>query len=196
MGNSYLIVGLGNPGREYARTRHNAGYMVLEQLGERWKASWALEKKFHSRMARVDRDGDKLFLCQPGTFMNASGEAVGPLAAYYQVALERMLVVVDDADLPFGGVRLRPGGSSGGHHGLESIEQHLSSREFPRLRLGIGRDQADGARQITGHVLSHFSAGERELLEKVLLRACDQVECWLREGILKAMSQFNGVVKT
>ena len=196
MGNSYLIVGLGNPGREYARTRHNAGYMVLEQLEERWKASWSLEKKFHSRVARVDRDGDKLFLCQPGTFMNASGEAVGPLMDYYQVALERILVVVDDADLPFGGVRLRPGGSSGGHHGLESVEQHLGSREFPRLRLGIGRDQKDGARQITGYVLSHFSAGERELLEKVLLRACDQVECWLREGILKAMSQFNGVVKT
>lgn len=97
---------------------------------------------------------------------------------------------------PLGGVRLRPGGSSGGHHGLESVEQHLGSREFPRLRLGIGRDQKDGARQITGYVLSHFSAGERELLEKVLLRACDQVECWLREGILKAMSQFNGVVKT
>ena len=196
MGSFYLIVGLGNPGREYARTRHNAGFMVLERLGERWQSSWALEKKFHSRVVRTERVGCKLVLCQPETFMNASGEAVGPLVNYYEVELERMLVVVDYADLPFGEVRLRARGSSGGHHGLESIERHLGSREFPRLRLGIGREPREGARQITGHVLSHFSPGERELLEKVLLRACDQVECWLREGILKAMSQFNGVVKT
>jgi PTH1 family peptidyl-tRNA hydrolase len=99
--------------------------------------------------------------------------------------------VVDDADLPFGEIRLRPGGSSGGHHGLESIEQHLGSREFARLRIGIGR--RDGARQITGHVLGKFDAAESGALEKILERAADQLDCWLDAGLQKAMSQFNGL---
>jgi PTH1 family peptidyl-tRNA hydrolase len=99
---------------------------------------------------------------------------------------------VDDADLPLGEIRLRPGGSSGGHHGLESIEQHLSSREFARLRIGIGRK--DGKREITGHVLGRMEPGESAVMEKVLARAVDQVECWLAHGLQKAMSQFNGVL--
>jgi PTH1 family peptidyl-tRNA hydrolase len=103
-----------------------------------------------------------------------------------------LLVAVDDADLPLGGIRLRTGGSSGGHHGLESIEQHLGSREFARLRLGIGRQ--DGAREITDYVLSRFDANESALMKKVLDRAADQAECWLNDGIQKAMNQFNGVV--
>jgi len=101
-------------------------------------------------------------------------------------------VAVDDADLPFGEIRLRPGGSSGGHHGLESIEQHLGSREFARLRIGIGRK--DGARQITNYVLGKFEPAEQELLQKILERAANQVECWLAAGLQKAMSQFNGVI--
>ncbi|MCI0744672.1 MAG: aminoacyl-tRNA hydrolase [Verrucomicrobia subdivision 3 bacterium] len=193
MENLRLIVGLGNPGREYARNRHNAGFMVLDQLAERWKARWGLEKKFAARLARVERDGHRLILCQPRTFMNASGEAIRSLVAFYQAPLEAILVVVDDADLPLGEIRLRARGSSGGHHGLESIEQHLATREFARLRIGIGRERSD-VRQITGHVLSDFSRPERELMEKVLARACDQIECWLREGILQAMSRYNGVV--
>jgi PTH1 family peptidyl-tRNA hydrolase len=99
---------------------------------------------------------------------------------------------MDDADLPLGEIRLRAGGGSGGHHGLESIEQHLGTNDFARLRLGIGR--ADGAREITDHVLGRFDAGEAALMEKVLVRAADQVECWLAAGIEKAMNQFNGVV--
>ena len=194
MGNLYLIAGLGNPGREYVRTRHNAGFMVLDRLAARVQAGWALEKKFDSKVARAERDGNKLFLCEPETFMNASGEAVAAVAAYYQVAVERSLVVVDDADLPLGEIRLRPSGSSGGHHGLESIERHLGTREFQRLRVGIGRD-SHGARQITGYVLSPFSAAEAERVEQVLERACDQIECWWRDGIAKAMNRFNGVVK-
>ena len=194
MGNLYLIAGLGNPGREYVRTRHNAGFMVLDRLARRLQSGWALEKKFSSKLARSERDGNKLFLCEPETFMNASGEAVAAVAAYYQVPVEQSLVVLDDADLPLGEIRLRPRGSSGGHHGLESIEQHLGTREFPRLRVGIGRAN-NGARQITGYVLSPFSAAEAGLMEQVLERACDQIECWWRDGILKAMNQFNGVVK-
>jgi PTH1 family peptidyl-tRNA hydrolase len=193
MENLRLIVGLGNPGRNYARTRHNAGYMVLNGLGERWKAEWAARKKFAARVAKVDRGGQRLVLCKPETFMNASGEAVGPLAAYYKVPVEGVLVVVDDADLPLGELRMRARGSSGGHHGLESIEQHLGTREFARLRIGIGRGQT-AVRQITGHVLAEFSRAESELMDKVLVRACEQVECWAQEGIVQAMNRFNGIV--
>ena len=124
--------------------------------------------------------------------MNASGKSVGSLATFYHVPPDRCLVVVDDADLPFGQIRMRPGGSSGGHHGLESIEQHVGSREFARLKVGIGRK--DGRREITGHVLGKFGADEAPLLEKVLQRAAHQAECRVAEGIEKAMNRFNGVV--
>ena len=183
----YLIVGLGNPGKEYARTRHNAGFLLVEKLATRWKADWTNEKKFQSRLARAERK----ILCQPQTFMNVSGEAVGALVKFYQLPLKDLLVAVDDADLPFGEIRLRASGSSGGHHGLESIEQHVGSREFARLRIGIGR--REGAREITGHVLGQFSSEESELLENVLARAADQSECWLTEGVQVAMNKFNGV---
>ena len=125
--------------------------------------------------------------------MNLSGEAVGAVVNFYQLPLTGLLVAVDDADLPLGEIRLRAGGSSGGHHGLESIEQHLGANNFARLRLGIGR--ADGAREITDYVLGRFEAGEVVLMEKVLGRAADQAKCWLADGIEKAMNQFNGNVE-
>jgi len=194
MDNVYLIAGLGNPGRQYARTRHNAGFMVLEQLAERWQATWRAEKKFHARLARVERDGRKVMLCQPDTFMNASGEAVGPVAAFQKIPPSRVLVVVDDADLAFGQLRLRPDGSSGGHHGLESIEAHLGTRGYPRQRIGIGRDDP-AAREISGYVLSPFRKEEQPLLEKVLQTACEQIECWLVEGAAQAMNRYNGALQ-
>ena len=195
MENSYLMVGLGNPGSEYAGTRHNAGFLALDRLADRWRVDWSAGKKFHSRLARLEREGRRLLLAQPQTFMNASGEAVKALVDFYRVTAGRLVVVVDDADLPLGEIRLRPGGSSGGHHGLESVEQHVGTREFARLRIGIGRTERAG-RAITGHVLGAFTAAERELLEKVLTRAGDQLECWWRDGIQKAMSQFNGAINS
>jgi len=193
MENEYLIVGLGNPGREYERTRHNAGFMVVERLAALWKVEWSLEKKFSARVAKLERDGKRAWLCQPQTYMNLSGESVGAVLGFRKIPATRLLVVVDDADLPFGGIRLRPGGSSGGHHGLESIEQHLGTREYARQRIGIGRrDQS--VRQIAGHVLEQFSPAERDLLEKILQKACEQVECWFGLGVAKAMNQFNGAV--
>jgi PTH1 family peptidyl-tRNA hydrolase len=192
MENLHLIVGLGNPGAEYAQTRHNAGFLLVEKLASRWRADWANERKFQARVARADCGGRKVLLCEPQTFMNLSGEAVGALVEFYRLPVTQLLVAVDDADLPFGEIRLRASGSSGGHHGLESIEQHLASREFARLRIGIGRK--DGERTITGYVLGKFDSGESEWLKKVLERATDQVETWLADGIQKAMSQFNGVV--
>jgi PTH1 family peptidyl-tRNA hydrolase len=190
MENVYLLVGLGNPGSEYARTRHNAGFLVVDRLAGQWRAGWSYEKKFNARVARVDRDGTRVFLCQPQTYMNSSGETVAEMVAYYRVPLKGLLVVVDDADLPLGEIRLRPGGSSGGHHGLESIEQHLGTREYARQRIGIGRER--GVREITGYVLGRFNSTEAEQLDKVLTVACDQAECWLDAGIQKAMNQFNG----
>ena len=190
--NLSLIVGLGNPGAEYARTRHNAGFLLVERLAERWAARWGYERKFNARIARAERAGQSIMICEPQTYMNSSGEAVGSVSEFYRVPASRLLVVVDDADLPFGEIRLRPGGSSGGHHGLESIEQRLGTREYARLRIGIGRQQ--GAREITDYVLGRFRSTEAAVVDKILSAASDQVECWLESGIQKAMSQFNGVV--
>lgn len=193
MEDRHLIVGLGNPGAEYAKTRHNAGFMLVDLLAKNWRADWNNEKKFQSRLAKAERSGNRLVLCEPQTFMNLSGEAVGALVKFYQLPLPRLVVAVDDADLPLGEIRLRPSGSSGGHHGLESIEQHLGSREYARLRIGIGRK--DSRREIAGHVLGKLSGAELMLMEKVLVRAAKQVECWLANGLPKAMSQFNGVIE-
>ena len=188
----HLIVGLGNPGADYAKTRHNAGFLLVEKLAAQWKAGWNNERKFAARMAKANHGGTKVLLCEPQTFMNLSGESVAAVMQFYQLPSENILVVVDDADLPLGEIRLRPGGGSGGHHGLESVAQHLGSKEYARLRIGIGRKNE--ARQITGHVLGKFSADESALLEKVLERAAMQLECWLTAGLQKAMNQFNGVV--
>ena len=194
MDSGHLIVGLGNPGTQYSRTRHNAGFMVVEQLAARWGSGWSEEKKFNARVAQVRRNGGRVWLCQPQTFMNLSGETVAAMVNFYQVPLDHLLVVVDDADLPLGGIRLRPDGSSGGHHGLESIEQHLATRKTARMRIGIGR--LDGVREISNYVLGKFDATESVLLEKVLTVAANQAECWLDAGIAKAMNQYNGVVNS
>jgi peptidyl-tRNA hydrolase, PTH1 family len=189
----HLIAGLGNPGREYAQTRHNAGFLVVERFAERRRAIWKFEDKFAARIALAEFENNKLILCEPQTYMNLSGRAIGPLAAYYKVPLEKMVVVVDDADLPLGQLRLRPGGSSGGHHGLDSVEKGIGTRDYARLRIGIGRRDA-GVREITGHVLGRFQPAETELLDKVLERAANQIECWISAGLEKAMNQFNGVI--
>jgi PTH1 family peptidyl-tRNA hydrolase len=187
----HLIVGLGNPGAEYARTRHNAGFMLAARLAKRWRADWSLEKRFRARVARAEFAGKCALLCEPQTFVNLSGEAINAMVRFYRLPPTRLVVAVDDADLPLGEIRMRPGGSSGGHHGLESIEQHLGSRQFARLRIGIGRK--DARREITGHVLGRLNADETAVIGKALERAADQIECWLTHGLQKAMSQFNGV---
>jgi len=189
--NLFLITGLGNPGQEYAGTRHNIGYELAARLAGQSRAVWKLEKKFNARLAWLEQTGRKIILCQPQTFMNASGEAMGALVRFYQLPVERTLVVVDDADLPLGQIRLRSEGSSGGHHGLESVEQQLGTREYLRLRLGIGRREDDG-RQISNYVLGRFAGAERPGVDEVLSRAGQQVECWLDAGISQAMNEFNG----
>jgi peptidyl-tRNA hydrolase, PTH1 family len=189
----HLIVGLGNPGAEYAGTRHNAGFLVVEESARRASARWNFEKKFDARVAKRELFGQKVLLAEPQTFMNSSGEAVSALLNFYHIPASHLLVIADDADLPFGEIRLRSKGSSGGHHGLESIEQHIGSRDYSRLKVGIGRKR-EGQREITNFVLGKFSSAEAKLLEKIMQRATDQVESWVVDGIEKAMNRFNGVV--
>src|ERR1700722_976014 len=154
MENIFLIVGLGNPGAEYAKTRHNAGFLLVEKLAAKWKCDWANERKFDARIAKPGCNGKRVLLCEPQTFMNLSGETVGALKDFYQLPLKQILVAVDDADLPLGETRLRKSGRSGGPHSLVSNERHLAAREFARLRIGIGRK--DSAREITNYVLGKF----------------------------------------
>ena len=191
MANLFCVAGLGNPGNEYARSRHNAGFLVTERLAGQWERRWRADRRFSARVARWEGAGRRVLLFQPLTFMNASGEAVQAIVDYYRIDLARLLVVVDDADLAFGQMRMRPGGSSGGHHGLESIERHLRTRSFARLRLGIGRENPV-VREITDHVLGRFTVAEQPVFDQVVERACDQITCWLNEGIETAMSRFNG----
>lgn len=194
MNTSGLIVGLGNPGPEYRETRHNAGFMLAERLAERWGGVWRVEKKFFASLAECRFAGRRWILCRPQTYMNASGEAVGRVAAFHKVAPDRILVLVDDADLPLGTLRLRPEGSPGGHHGLESVEHHLGTRSYPRLRLGIARPQ-QSRRDLVGHVLGRLADEDRPSWELMLQRASTQVECWATEGIASAMNRHNGAAQ-
>lgn len=179
------IVGLGNPGAQYKATRHNVGFAVVDLLARRWNVhlkSW----KSVADLAVV-RDHDVL-LVEPKTFMNASGEAVARITAFHKVEPGDLLVVVDDAQLPLGRLRLRRSGSSGGHNGLRSIIEHVGA-DFPRLRIGIGR--GDPRWDLADHVLSSFENHEREAASEAIARAADAVEVFIQEGIGPAMNRFN-----
>ena len=188
-----LIVGLGNPGAEYANTRHNVGFALAEKLAARWNVRWDLRKEFEAKLARSEFAGKPVWLCEPHTYMNLSGEAVAAVSRFYKILPGQLLVLMDDADLPLGELRLRPQGSSNGHRGVESIAQHLGTTEFARLKIGIGRG-AGQRQELAGHVLGVFEPAEKARLETVLNRAAEQCECWLQHGVAKAMNDFNGAV--
>jgi PTH1 family peptidyl-tRNA hydrolase len=183
-----LIVGLGNPGREYAGNRHNVGFDCVDLLAE--KHGIALSKSQHkARLGTGQVAGRQAILAEPQTYVNSSGEAVGAVARYYKVAPEDVLVIYDDLDLPQGTIRLRPGGSSGGHNGIKSIIEHLGTQAFPRVRIGIGRPP--GRMEPKDYVLQDFSAAEREGMAEVYDRVVDAVETFIREGIREAMNRYN-----
>jgi PTH1 family peptidyl-tRNA hydrolase len=185
----WLIVGLGNPGREYKETRHNAGFMVVDRLCQRWGVKPnRLQSKALVATALVGEE--KVVLAKPQTFMNLSGQSVGGLVHFYKVELANLLVVHDDLDLPLGTLRLRPGGGSAGQKGLISIIQQLGTQEFPRLRVGIGRPP--GRMEAADYVLQAYSSAERETLQFVLGKAEEIIETHLKLGIDKTMNQFNG----
>lgn len=179
------IVGLGNPGRQYAGTRHNVGFDVVDELARRWKVQLRPWKSVAELAVVVGRGA---VLVEPLTFMNASGEAVSRVAAFHKVEPPDILVVVDEVQLPLGRVRLRRSGSAGGHNGLKSIIQHIGP-EFPRLRIGVGR--GDPQWDLADHVLSRFAADEREAAIEAVQRAADAVELFVEEGIEAAMNRFN-----
>jgi PTH1 family peptidyl-tRNA hydrolase len=185
-----LIVGLGNPGREYRDTRHNVGFMVIDELARRYGLSFAMAPSQVPDAFVAKRYGaDPLLVAKPLTFMNRSGDAVAALARYYGVESTDMLVVVDEVALPFGKLRARARGSAGGHNGLKSIVERLGTQEFPRLRLGIGR--GDSRRDLADHVLSTFEPGERAELETFIARAADAAEMFAVNGIGTVMNTYN-----
>lgn len=192
--NYRMLVGLGNPGKGYERNRHNVGFMLLDQLAAGWRCSLNPQGKFRAEWGKVIRGDHQWLLVKPLTFMNASGEAVQRLAAFYQVPPSEILVVYDDLDLPLGAVRCRPDGSSGGHNGMKSIESRLGTRQFPRLRIGIGRDDR-GKDATISYVLSDFSKSEKAHLEQSLQRAENLIEEWGNSSLEKAMSLFNGRIQ-
>jgi peptidyl-tRNA hydrolase, PTH1 family len=186
-----LVVGLGNPGRDYEATRHNAGFMVVERLAGKYEGSFKGKGRFSAEVAEIGGDAGKLVLLKPQTYMNRSGSAVAAMLGWLKVTPAELLVVVDDADLPLGQLRLRLSGGSGGHNGLSSIIDALGgSKEFARLRVGIGRKAAPG-QDISGHVLGKFSASERKVLDEAIAEAVAAVECCWKEGLTTAMNQFN-----
>ena len=185
-----LIVGLGNPGREYRETRHNVGFLVVEEIARRYALPWAQAPSQVPDAFVAKRYGtDPMLLAKPLTFMNLSGDAVAALARYYDVAAAELLIVVDEAALPFGKLRARARGSAGGHNGLKSVIERLGTMEFSRLRLGVGR--GDGRRDLADHVLSKFERSERAELESFITRAADAAEMFAAEGILKVMNTYN-----
>lgn len=186
----YLIVGLGNPGREYRETRHNIGFMLADHLAHRLGASFSrLESK--ALVTKAEYQGKRLVLAKPQTYMNLSGNAVGSLARFYKVPLQNLLVAYDDVDLPLGTIRLRPGGGSAGQKGMGSIIERLGTQEFPRLRLGIGRPP--GRMEAAAYVLQPFKKDEIELLPELMERAVDAVLVFITNGLEAAMNQFNGM---
>jgi PTH1 family peptidyl-tRNA hydrolase len=185
----YLIVGLGNPGREYRQNRHNVGFMLMDRLAERLKVSFSrLESK--ALVTKADYEGKRLILVKPQTFMNLSGQAAGALLRFYKVPLENLLVAYDDVDLPLGALRLRPDGGSAGQKGMGSIIERLGTQAFPRLRIGIGRPP--GRMDAAAYVLQDFSSAEEKELLLALERGVDAVLVFVTHSLEIAMNQYNG----
>ncbi len=185
-----LIVGLGNPGAEYAATRHNVGFRCVDALAAAHRLEWARRKKSKARVAEGRIAGRAVLLAKPQTYMNLSGSSVQGLAAFYKIPPERILVIFDDLDIPLGTLRIRPKGGSGGHKGMADIIRKLGTQDFPRIRFGISRppERMDPA----AYVLQPFRAEELPLVARTVERVVQTVETWLAEGINAAMNRYNG----
>jgi PTH1 family peptidyl-tRNA hydrolase len=181
-----LIAGLGNPGPRYKGTRHNVGFAIVDEISRRHALTF--ESSPSEAVVAKWRDRNALVV-KPLTFMNLSGQAVGELARYFKVGSSDVLVVIDDVHLPLGRLRVRARGSAGGHNGLKSIEAHLGTDEYARLRVGVGRES--GERQMSDHVVSRFEPGERAVIEEAIGKAADAVETFLTEGIDVVMNRYN-----
>lgn len=182
------IVGLGNPGSKYESTRHNIGFMVIDELLKR--NDWKLDKEKYKGLYTIQHmSGDKLMLIKPLTYMNLSGEAVSSLMDYYEIDLEDLIIIYDDLDLEPGKLRLRQKGGHGGHNGIRSLTDHLGTKSFQRIRLGIGRP--DTPMPVPDYVLGNFSKNEQEVIKDSIKRAADACEAWLNKPFLEVMNSFN-----
>ena len=194
MSDMYVIVGLGNPGTQYARTRHNAGWLVIDELARRYSIDLG-RRAFEAKLGNGMAGEYRVTLMKPQTFMNLSGRSVASLVNYHQVPLEHLLIICDDLNLPLGRMRMRVGGSDGGHNGLKSIAQSLGSKDYPRLRFGVGEPPREEReeRGTRDYVLKPFAATEQPLVESVVSHAANCVETFIRSGPELAMNQFNGL---
>jgi PTH1 family peptidyl-tRNA hydrolase len=184
----FLIVGLGNPGRQYRNNRHNIGFLLVDRLAEKLGVTFSrLESK--ALVTKADFQGQRVVLAKPQTFMNLSGQATASLVKFYKIPLENLLVAYDDVDLPFGNLRLRPGGGSAGQKGMESIIERLGTQDFPRLRLGIGRPP--GRMEAAAYVLQDFSPAEEPELSATLERGVQAALVYITQGLEAAMNQYN-----
>jgi PTH1 family peptidyl-tRNA hydrolase len=184
-----LVAGLGNPGREYAGTRHNVGFEVMDLLARRHHLPWPAKLDGSSVEARWRRPDADVLLVKPLTYMNLSGRAVSELARFYKIDLPDVLVVADDVNLPLGRLRARASGTEGGHNGLRSIAESLGTIDYARLRIGVGR--GDLRRDLADHVLARFEPDEQAGMEDAIAQAADAVEVWISDGLARVMNTFN-----
>ena len=188
-GEIFMVVGLGNPGRMYRDTRHNIGVRVVDRFAE--KCGIKLNKVQNKAIIGSGKfDGTKVLLVKPQTYMNLSGQAVSSLLRFYKIPFSNMIAIHDDVDLPYGVIRMRPGGGSAGQKGVASIIEKLGLQEFPRLRMGIGRPP--GRMEAADYVLQRFTKDEESLLPEYLDRAADALDCFINNGLEAAMNRFNG----
>ena len=186
-----IIAGLGNPGEGYRETRHNIGFKVIDLIAERWGRP-SFKQKFSSELALLNSpEGKRIYLQKPQTFMNLSGEALQPAAAYFKVVPEEIVVVHDELDLPLGRLQLKMGGGSGGHNGLKSVTQRLGTPNYLRLRVGIGRPSEEFRGDTAGFVLRAFPQSEHEVVQRLIEQAADAIELLLKENIANAMNRIN-----
>ncbi|SMP58572.1 peptidyl-tRNA hydrolase [Neorhodopirellula lusitana] len=188
-----LIVGLGNPGREYEQTRHNVGFMVASELVRRFMGT-PPTPKFKGEVSEVRIGSEKALILCPHTYMNASGQSVRKAIDFYKLETEDLILICDDLNLACGRIRLRRGGSAGGQKGLADTIRHLGTDQYPRLRIGIDRPPAKW--QVTDFVLGNFTEEERTNIDPAISRSCDAIECWVKEGITEAMTVYNAPPQT
>jgi PTH1 family peptidyl-tRNA hydrolase len=184
----YLIIGLGNPGSGYTKTRHNVGFRAVAWFAKRHGIELRKAARISAEIGHGTIDGISIGLVLPLTYMNSSGQAVKECVKAFKVPLKQVMIVVDDVAFPVGDLRLKEGGSSGGHNGLKSIEAHLGTTAYPRLRLGVG---SPGGHDLADYVLGKFEKAEEELLPQVFDKAAEVLDCWIREGIQAAMTLAN-----
>ncbi|MGA0996298.1 MAG: aminoacyl-tRNA hydrolase [Vulcanococcus sp.] len=192
-----LVVGLGNPGEKYAGTRHNVGFMALEQLARRQNSSFKQQSKLHALAAEVGQGAERLRLLMPQTYMNDSGRSIRAALDWFGFEPNQMLILVDDMDLPLGRLRLRLSGGAGGHNGLRSTIAHLGGQEFPRLRIGIGApalNPVERKQRTVGHVLGRFAVAEQPVLEEVIDEVLAGLDLIQRLGFERAGNRLNGFV--